>query len=81
MNELNFPEEAVNDEMKEDDFEIYNNKEMNQEEVADCREVQEEETHRVKRPNQLNEIVIIRKPSELPLFPEEEENNIGDEES
>jgi hypothetical protein len=30
MNELNLPEEAVNDEMKDDDFEIYNNKVMNQ---------------------------------------------------
>jgi hypothetical protein len=40
--------------MKEDDFEIYNNKVMNQEEVADYREVQEgeEESHIVESPNQ-----------------------------
>jgi hypothetical protein len=42
MDELNLPEEAVNDEMKEDDFEIYNSKVMNQEEVADYKEVPEE---------------------------------------
>jgi hypothetical protein len=30
MNELSLPEEPINDEMKEDDFEIYNNKVMNQ---------------------------------------------------
>jgi hypothetical protein len=67
MNELNLPEEAVNDEMKEDDFEIYNNKVMNQEEVADYKEVQEEEeSHLVERPSQIKEIVIIRKPSEHP---------------
>jgi hypothetical protein len=82
MNELNLPEEAVNDEMKEDDFEIYNNKVMNQEEVADYKEVQEEEELRlIEKPNQTKEIVIIRNPSEHPLFPEADENNLGDEES
>jgi hypothetical protein len=50
MNELNLPEDAVKDEMKEDDFEIYNNKVMNQEEAADYREVQEEESHIVENP-------------------------------
>jgi hypothetical protein len=50
MNELHLPEEAVNDEMKEDDFEIYNNKVMNQEEVADYKAVQEkEESHQIER--------------------------------
>jgi hypothetical protein len=63
MNELNLPEEAVDDEMKEDDFEIYNDKVMNQEEIADYKEVQEDESHRIERPKQNNEIVIIRKPS------------------
>jgi hypothetical protein len=41
MNEFDLPEEAVNDEVKEDNFEIYNNKVMNQEEVTDYKEVQE----------------------------------------
>jgi hypothetical protein len=77
MNELNLPEEAVNDEIKEDDFEIYNNKVMNQEEVTDYKEVQEEEeSHLIKRPNQIKEMVIIMKPSERPLFSEAEENNL-----
>jgi hypothetical protein len=61
---------------------IYNNKLMNQEEVADYREVQEEEeSHTIERPNQKNEIVIIKKPSEHPLFPEADENNFGDDEA
>jgi hypothetical protein len=81
MNELNLPEEAVNDEMKEDDFEIYNNRVMNQDEVTDYKEVQEEEEcHLIERPNLIKEIVIIRKPSEHPLFPEAEEKNLRDEE-
>jgi hypothetical protein len=68
--------------MKEDDFEIYNNKVMNQWEVTDCKEVQEEEeSHLAERPNQIKEIVIIKKPSEHSLFPEADENNLGDEES
>jgi hypothetical protein len=81
MNELNIPEEAVSDEMKEVDFEMCKNKVMSQEEVADYKEVQEEESHVIERPNQFKEIVIIRKPSEHPLFTEEEENNLVDEES
>jgi hypothetical protein len=64
MNELKLPEEAVHGEMKEDDFEIYNNKVMNQEEGADYKEVQEEESHLIERPSQIKEIVIIRKPRE-----------------
>jgi hypothetical protein len=32
MNVLNLPEDAAKDEMKEDGFEIYNNKVMNQRE-------------------------------------------------
>jgi hypothetical protein len=82
MNEVNLPEEAVNDEMKEDDFEIYNNKVMNQEEVTDYKEVQEGgESPKIERPNQIKEIVIIKKGSEHPLFLEAEENNLGDKES
>jgi hypothetical protein len=66
--------------MDDEIFEIYNNKVMNQEEVANYKEVQEEEEmHLIERPNQKKEIVIIRKPSEHPLFPEADENNFGDE--
>jgi 23S rRNA-/tRNA-specific pseudouridylate synthase len=83
MNELNLPEEAVNNERKEDDFEIYNNKVISQEEVADYKEVQEvqEELHQIERPYQTKEIVIVRKPSEHPVIPEADDNNFGDEES
>jgi hypothetical protein len=78
MNELNLPEEAVNDEMKEDYFESYNNKVMNQEEIADYKEVQEEEEfHLIERPNQIKEIIIIKKPSEHPLFPRERKIILG----
>jgi hypothetical protein len=68
-NELNLPQEAIDDIIDDDVFEIYNNKVMNQE---------EEETHLIERPNQ-KEIVIIRKPSEHPLFPEADQNNFGDD--
>jgi hypothetical protein len=55
---------------------------MNQEEVIDYREVQEEEElHTIERPNLNNEIVIIMKPSEYPLFPIADENNYGDDET
>jgi hypothetical protein len=67
--------------MKEDDFEIYNNKAMNQEEVDYYKEVQEEESRLIERPNQIKEICIIRKPSEHPLFHEADENNIRYEET
>jgi hypothetical protein len=81
-NELNLPEEAVNDEMKEDDFEIYNSKVMNQEEVADYKEVQEEgKSHLIEKPSQIKEIGIIRKSSEHPAFPDADENDLGDEET
>jgi hypothetical protein len=82
MNELNLPEEAIDDKMDDEVFEIYNNKVMNQEEVADYKEVQEEEeTHLIERSNQKKEIVIIMKPSEHPLFPKADKNNIGTDES
>jgi hypothetical protein len=55
MNELNLPEEAINDTMNDDEFEIYNNKVMNQEEVADYKEVQEEEElHQIERLNRVS---------------------------
>jgi hypothetical protein len=80
--ELNLPEEAINDEMEEQEFEIYNNRVMNQEDVADYKEVlEEEESHQIIRPNMNNEIVIIRTRSEHSLIPEAEDNNFGDEES
>jgi hypothetical protein len=79
MNELNLPQEAIDDNMDDEIFEIYNHKVMNQEEVADYGEVQQEEAHLIERPNQ-NEIVIVMKPSEHPLFSEEEDNNFGDDE-
>jgi hypothetical protein len=82
MNELNLPKEAVVYEMEDNGFEIYNNKVMNQEEVDDYKEVlDEEESHQIETSNKTNEIVIIRKPSEHPLPPEEDDNNFGDEES
>jgi hypothetical protein len=34
---------------------------MNQEEVADYREVQEEESYLIERPNEISEIVIVMK--------------------
>jgi hypothetical protein len=81
MNEINLPEEAIDDKMNDDIFEIYNNKGMSQQEVADYREVQEEEeTHLIERSNQ-KEIVIFLKPSEHRLFPEADENNFGDDET
>jgi hypothetical protein len=53
MNELNLPEEAVDDEMQDDDFFIYNNKVKKQEEMIDYKEIQEvkEEKHSIERPN------------------------------
>jgi hypothetical protein len=74
------PQEAIEDNMDHEIFEIYNNKEMNQEEVADYKEVQEEENHSIERLNQ-KEIVIIRNPGKYPLFLEANENNFGEEES
>jgi hypothetical protein len=54
---------------------------MNQEEVADYREVQEEEeSPLIERPNQ-NEIVIVMKPSEHSLFSKADEDNFGDDET
>jgi hypothetical protein len=79
--ELKLPEEAINNELEEEDFEIYNNRVMNQEEVTRYKEVPEEESHLSERPNSNNEIVIIRKPSEHPLFPGAEDNNLGGQES
>jgi hypothetical protein len=82
MNELNLSEEAIDDTMNDNDFEIYNNKVMNQEEVTDYREVQEEEeSHQIERPENTKEIAIIRKSSEHPLIPEADDNNFGDKES
>jgi hypothetical protein len=80
MNELNLPQEGIEDKMDDEIFEIYNNKVMNQDEVIDYREVQEEESHTIERPNQNNEIIIVMKPSEHPLFPKADENNFGDDE-
>jgi hypothetical protein len=53
MNELNLPEKALDDIRNNDNFEIYSNKVMKQEEVVDYKEVQEEEeeTHRIERPS------------------------------
>jgi hypothetical protein len=42
---------------------------MNQEEVADYKKVQEEESHLIERPDQTKEIVIVRKPSDHPVIP------------
>jgi hypothetical protein len=82
MKELNLPEEVVDDEMEDQNFEIYNNRVKNQEDVADYKEVfQDEESHQIERPNMNNEIVIIRKPNEHPLIPEAGDNNFGDHES
>jgi hypothetical protein len=82
MNELNLSEEAMDDKMDDDIFGIYNNKVINQKEFADYREVQEdEESHLIERPNQKKEIVIVMKPSEHPLFPGEDDNNFGDDET
>jgi hypothetical protein len=81
MNELNLPQEGIDDIMDDEIFEIYNNKVMNQEEVIEYREVQEEEESiTIERPNQNNEIAIIMKPSEHSLFLEADENNFGDDE-
>jgi tellurite resistance protein len=82
MNELNLPEEAIEDKTDDEIFEIYNNRVMNQEEVIDYREVQEEEElHTIEKPDPNNEIVIIMKPIENPLFPVADENNYGDDET
>jgi hypothetical protein len=78
MNELNLPEEAMDD----DEFEIYSSKVMNQKEVVDYKEVQEEEeSHQVERPGKSKEIAIIRKPSGHSLILEADKNNFGDQES
>jgi hypothetical protein len=70
-NELNLLEDACNDEIQDDDFMIYNNKVMKEEEVSDYKEVQEirEETHQIEKPNFENEIPIIRRPGEHSLNP------------
>jgi hypothetical protein len=81
MNEINLPENVIEVTIDDDDFEIYNNKVMNQEEVADYKEVQEEESHQIEPPEKAKEIVIIGKPSEHLLIPEADENNLGDEDS
>jgi hypothetical protein len=81
MNELNLPEETMDDKMDDEIFEIFNNKVMNQEEAVDYREVHEQESHLIVIPNQKKEIVIIRKPSKYLLFPEGEEEKFGDDES
>jgi phosphoribulokinase len=81
MNELNLPGEAANDEKEKENFEIYNNRVMNQEELTSYKEVQEEEEfHRIERPVTNKEIVIIRKSSEHPLLFEAEDNDFGDQE-
>jgi hypothetical protein len=78
MNELNFHEEAVNDEVGEENFEIYNDRVMDQEEITCYKEIPEkEEFHLIERPVMNNEIVIVRNPSEHPLFSEVEDNNFG----
>jgi hypothetical protein len=82
MNELNLPKEAVNNELEEEDFEVYNNRVIDQEEITSYKEVTEEEkSHLIERPISNKEIVIVRKWSEHPLFPEAEDNNFGDHES
>jgi hypothetical protein len=82
MNELNLPEEAINEEMREEEFLIYKNKVMKQEDVADYKEVSEvEEKHYIEKPNLSNEIVINTKPNEHPLDPEAEDNNLGGKQS
>jgi alpha-ketoglutarate-dependent taurine dioxygenase len=42
VNELNLPEEMVDDELEEEDFEIYNNRVVNHEDVSDYKEVLQE---------------------------------------
>jgi hypothetical protein len=64
--------------MEEEDFTIYNNKVMKQDEVVDYKEVQEvEDKHLIDKPNQMKEIAIQMKPSECPLIPIADDNNYG----
>ncbi len=57
--ELNLPEIAVNDEIEEGSFEIYNNRVKNQEEITRYKEVpEEEESHLNEKPVTNKEIVV-----------------------
>jgi hypothetical protein len=82
MNELIVPEEANKEKMNKEDFKVYNQRVMSQEEITSYKDVVEtEEVHEIQRQDTNKEILIIRKPSKHPLDPVAEDHIMGDNQS